>query len=467
MSEFNKYQSPFTWRYSSPEMREIWGETHKRFLWRKIWLSLAQAEMQFGLVNNSQVEELEQNLPHIDMGRALEIESEIHHDLMAELKVFAEQCPVASGIIHLGATSMDIEDNAEPIRQREALNLIQLRLFTLLDLFSEKIAQWADTPIMGFTHLQPAEPTSLGYRFANYAQNLWMDWSAISSIQIKGKGFTGAVGTSASYSELIGSENLEIFENQLSNLLKLPFFAITNQVYPRKQDYSLLCALSSIGASLYKFAFDLRFLQTPSIGEMSEFFAEKQIGSSAMPFKRNPIQAEKIDSLARILAEMPTIAWQNDAHSYLERTLDDSANRRMLIPEAFLICDEILLTAIKVLKKLVIDKNRIEYNLKQFSPFAGTERLLMALVKAGANRQEMHALLREHALQAWKAIQLGAANPLINQIAGDPTLNKFIAPEQIQNLMSTQDYLGDAPERARKFAKMIKKDLTASNVPHI
>jgi adenylosuccinate lyase len=461
MTDFNQYQSPFSWRYSSAEMRSLWGETHKRFLWRKMWLSLAKAEMEFDLVLPAQVEELERNLANIDMDRALQIEAEIHHDLMAELRVFAEQCPTAAGIIHLGATSMDVEDNADALRQKEAQELLLIKLSSLLTLFAEKIIEWKDIPIIAYTHLQPAEPTTLGYRFAVYAQDLWTDWLTLSSFLIKGKGFTGAVGSSASYSELIGKDNLAFFNKHLSDYLGLPFFPITTQVYPRKQDYLLLCALSSIGASLYKFAFDLRFLQTPSIGELSEHFAEKQVGSSAMPFKKNPIQAEKINSLSRILSEMPSIAWQNEANSYLERTLDDSANRRLLIPEAFLICDEILLTATKVLKKLQVDKKRIEYNLNQFAPFAGTERLMMALVKLGANRQEMHSHLREHALQAWKTMQYGSPNPLIQLILDDPFIQNLLSPEKIHEMMKIEDYLGDVSKRAQNFAAMILEGLAA------
>jgi len=330
MPDFDNYQFPFSWRYASQEMRQIWSESNKRLLWRKIWVALAETQLEFGLVTPLQVAELRQFFNRLNIPRSFHIENEIHHDLMAELKTFAEQCPTAGGIIQLGATSTDIEDNPDVLRIHQALTLIITKLSKLLALFSEKISEWADIPIIAFTHLQPAEPSTLGYRFAFYAQDLISDLQELRRLQaqLKGKGFKGAVGTGAAYADLVGKHNLDLFENQISQRLGLPFFTITNQTYPRKQDFMVTSALAGLGVSLYKFAFDLRLLQSPTIGELSEPFSQHQVGSSAMPFKRNPVQAEKIDSLARLLSTMPQVAWQNAAHSLLERTLDDSANRR-------------------------------------------------------------------------------------------------------------------------------------------
>ena len=337
MDSFENYLSPFSWRYASPEMRALWSEIHKRQLWRKIWLTLATVQSQYGLVTADQLRELELNLNHIDMDSALKLEAEIHHDLMAELKTFASQCPQGGGILHLGATSMDIEDNADALRIRAALDLILKSLSRLLFTLASQIEKYADLPVMAYTHLQPAEPTTLGYRFSVYAQDLLEDWQHLSEIRshIRGKGFKGAVGTGAAFADLIGLDNLADFEETISHELDLPFYSISSQTYPRKQDYDVLSALAGLGASLYKFALDIRVLQSPSIGEVSEPFATNQVGSSAMPFKRNPINAEKIDSLARQLAVLPQVAWQNFANSILERTLDDSANRRSILPEAF------------------------------------------------------------------------------------------------------------------------------------
>ena len=307
--DYETYLSPYTWRYGSQAMRQVWSEVYKRKLWRKLWVTLAEVQCDFGLVSSDQVADLRVHMGMIDVTRALEIEREIHHDLMAELKVFAEQSLLGGGILHLGATSTDIEDNADVLRQRESLDLLLGGLRDVLTLLLQHIDTWAELPLIAFTHLQPAEPTTLGYRLAGYAQDLLIDWQLlrVTRHDLHGKGFKGAVGTGASYAELIGVESLGKFENRLSELLELPFFPVTTQVYPRKQDYALLCQLAGLGASLHKFAFDLRFLQSSPIGELGEPFGKQQVGSSAMPFKRNPINAEKIDSLARLLAQMPRI----------------------------------------------------------------------------------------------------------------------------------------------------------------
>ncbi|HEX9090387.1 MAG TPA: lyase family protein, partial [Anaerolineales bacterium] len=288
--DYDTYLSPYTWRYGSQDMRCIWSEVYKRKLWRRIWVSLAEVQAGFGLVSIEQLTDLRQHMNLVDMPRALEIEAEIHHDLMAELKVFAEQCIIGGGILHLGATSTDIEDNADVLRERESLDLLLKSLKELLLLFADNIETWAELAIIGFTHLQPAEPTTLGYRLAIYAQDLLMDWHNLQSTRndLCGKGFKGAVGTSASYAELLGTDRLDKFEHLLSEQLVLPFFPVTTQVSPRKQDYLLLSHLAGVGASLYKFAFDLRFLQSSPIGELGEPFGKQQVGSSAMPFKRNP-----------------------------------------------------------------------------------------------------------------------------------------------------------------------------------
>jgi len=461
MPEYNNYQSPFTWRYASPEMRALWSEEHKRLLWRQIWVALAKAQSEFGLVTTDQLADLEAHVAEIDVTRALEIESEIHHDLMAELKTFAEQCPLGGGILHLGATSMDVEDNADVLRLREALNLVLGRLKELLLVFAQKIESTAELPVMAFTHIQPAEPTTLGYRLASYAQDLLEDWIHSTAIyaNLRGKGFKGAVGTAAAYGDLIGVEQLEIFEARLSQLLNLPFYPIATQTYPRKQDFEIVSALAGLGGSLYKLAFDLRLLQSPPIGEISEPFGKKQVGSSAMPFKRNPINAEKIDSLARALSVMPQIAWGNAAHSLLERTLDDSANRRTMLPEAFLIVDELLKTALRIIDGLNIHEASIQKNLDAYAPFAATERIMMAAVKTGADRQDMHERLREHALAAWQDVQMGLPNPLKQRIKQDDSISKMLSEEEIEKLFDVSSYVGSAPQRARDLASRIRNML--------
>jgi len=462
--DYRTYLSPFTWRYGSAEMRFLWSEAHKRLLWRKIWVALAQAEADFHLVTPEQVQSLQAHSQDINVERALEIEAEIHHDLMAELKAFAEQAPDAGRILHLGATSADIEDNADVLRTRAALDLTLERLSGLLLDCCAQIERLANMPIMAFTHLQPAEPSTLGYRLAVYAQDLYLDWQRLTELRggLRAKGMRGAVGTGASYAELLGADQLPAFERRVSDLLGLSFFTVVTQVYPRKQDYQVVSGLAGLGASLYKFAFDLRFLQSPPVGELSEPFGKLQVGSSAMPFKRNPINSEKIDSLARQLALLPRLAWDNAAHSLLERTLDDSANRRTLLPEAFLIADELLLTARRIFTGLVIDEAAIQRNLEAYGPFAGIERALMRLVMAGADRQEMHESLRGHALTAWERLRKGEANPLIEIIAADEQLLKYLPAVELRRLMDIARYVGDAPQRALQLAQEIQTTIVAS-----
>jgi adenylosuccinate lyase len=444
-------------------MRQIWSEVNKRKLWRKLWVTLAEVQADFGLVNADQVADLRLQMGMVDIPRALEIEAEIHHDLMSELKVFAEQCQLGGGILHLGATSMDIEDNADVLRQRESLDLVLGGLRDVLMLLAHDIDTWADLPLIAFTHLQPAEPSTLGYRLAGYAQDLLMDWQTLQATrqELRGKGFKGAVGTGASYAELIGTDNLGEFENRLSAYLDLPFFPVATQVYPRKQDYMLLSHLAGLGASLHKFALDLRLLQSSPIGELGEPFGKQQVGSSAMPFKRNPVQAEKIDSLARLLAQLPRTAWDNAANSLLERTLDDSANRRTVIPEAFLISDELLLTTKRILSGLQVNEDAIKRNLEAYAPFAAVERVLMALGKAGADRQVMHEYLREHSLTAWVEVQSGKPNLLADLISHDPEITHYLPADELCQLMDVSHYLGDAPQRARQMAGTIRDALAS------
>jgi adenylosuccinate lyase len=463
MTNFELYQSPYTWRYGTDEMRQIWSEANKRRLWRKLWLALAETQANYGLVNQNQIDDLAAHSQDIDIPRALEIEAEVQHDLMAELKTFAEQCPLGGGSLHLGATSMDIEDNADALRLKQSMRLILDKTRQLLTVWVEKIEEWADFPILAFTHIQPAEPSTLGYRFATYAQDLLDDWLILGQIHAatKGKGFKGAVGTSSAYIDLIGEDHYQAFETSLSEKLGLPFFTVTNQTYPRKQEYTILSALAGLGSSLSKFAFDLRILQSPMFGELSEPFGNKQVGSSAMPFKRNPVQSEKINSLARLLAQFPRTAWDNASNSLLERTLDDSANRRSVLPEAFLIADELLKGAIRIVSEIRVDKSAIQHNLDTYSPFSATERVLMAVAKAGANRQDMHERLRTHSLAAWKTIQTGLANPLIESIAQDPAFQFYVAEDEIRRLMHDDRHIGNAPEKARELANLIKHNIQA------
>lgn len=452
---------PFASRYGSDEMRALWSDEHKRRTWRRIWVALAEAQAEAGLVRPEQVADLRRHAERLNTKRSIEIEKEIGHDVMAEVRAFAEQCPVGGGVIHWGATSADITDNADVLRLRDALGLLRGRLGELLLAFAEQITAHRALACMAYTHLQPAEPTTLGYRLAVYAQDLLGHWRTLGALELKGKGLKGAVGTQASYHELLAGTGRtpEDLEAQVMHRLGLTAFPVTTQTYPRIQDYQTLTALAGLAASLHKFAFDLRVLQSTGFGELAEPFGEKQVGSSAMPFKRNPVNAEKICSLARYVAALPQAAWENAADSLLERTLDDSANRRIFLPEVCLALDEMLMTALKIVRGLKVNAAACAANLAKYGPFAATERVLMALVRAGADRQHMHEKLREHSLRAWEAVAKGRANPLAHNLAADTELLRYLQPARLAELMKAEDYVGTAAEQAAALAEEIRQAL--------
>lgn len=464
MTNPDPYVSPFTWRYGTPEMRHIWSEVEARRLYRRIWTAMARVQSRYGLVTPEQADDLAAHADDVDFQRALEIEREIHHDVMSEIRTFAEQCPVGGGIIHLGATSMDVRDNATALQVRDALDLVLEKLDALLLAFADQIETWASTPCIGFTHIQPAEPTTIGYRLAFYAQDILTDRADLTRVRAewRGKGFKGAVGTSASYKLLLeGRTTPAQFEAEVMAELDLPAWPIANQTYPRRQDWAVLTALSGLGSTLYRFAFDLRVLQNPAIGEWAEPFGSKQVGSSAMPFKRNPINSEKVNSLARYLAQLPRVAWDDAAHSLLERTLDDSANRRVILPNAFLTADELLRVVTRLVRDLRINEAAVERTLATYGPFAGIEPLLMHLVTAGASRQAMHEVLRDVAMQAWAHVEAGQSNPLEDMLTQDQRLLAHLTDDAIRTAIDARDYIGDAPERAKSLATRIRKTLTS------
>jgi adenylosuccinate lyase len=452
--------SPFTWRYGSSDMRQIWSETHKRQLMRQVWLALAAAQNKAGLVSDAQLADLAAHVDDVDIARAQAIEQETRHDVMAEIRTYAEQCPLGGGIIHWGATSADITDNVDVLRLREAAVLLRDRLSVLLESLAEKIEETADLPTMAHTHIQPADPTTLGYRFAVYAQDLLEDFQQLQSLisNLRGKGLKGAVGTQAGYAELLRGASMtpQEMEAVAMRQLNLPYFPIATQTYSRQQDLRIQQTLAGIAASLHKFALDFRVLQSPPFGEWAEPFAKKQVGSSAMPFKRNPINAENICSLARYVAGLPAVAWDNASQAILERSLDDSANRRIFQAEGFLATDEILRRAHRLVTEMVIDEEAIARNMATYGPFAATERVLMALVASGGSRQEGHEWIREASLQAWAALRRGEANPLADLLAADERIRQFLEPDRVRELMEARGHTGTAVSRARSMAQTVR-----------
>lgn len=455
--DFKNYNSAFSFRYGTPEMREIFSEANKYRLWRRIWVEMARLQSEQGLVSREEVKDLEDNQEHIDIERIYEIEKETGHDLVAGIREFAEKAKVGGGKIHFGATSMDVVDNADSIRAIEALKIIEEKLVKLLKEFAEKIEKYPDLPCMAYTHLQPAEPTTLGYRFAMYAQDfVWdLEYLRLVNSRLKTKGFKGAVGTQASYKKLMGDKVGE-FENQMMEKLGLEAALIAGQTTPRKMDYFITTVLSSIAQSLYKFAFDLRVLQSPNFGELSEPFGKTQVGSSAMPFKRNPVKSENICSLAKLVLSLSDNAAQNASLSLLERTIDDSGNRRVYMPEMFLGVDEMLKSTEKIVSGLIVNEAKIQENLERYAPFSATEEVIIEAVKNGADRQEMHEILRDISMEAWSLVSVGEENPMMDLLLRREEVLKYIDKERLEKIIDPENHLGTAPGRARQLLALLK-----------
>jgi adenylosuccinate lyase len=455
------YASPFSWRYGRPELRALFSERKRRLLWRAVWIALAESQLRSGLVTQAELDDLRAHGEDIDLAAALAIEHEIGHDLMAEIRVYASQATIGGGKLHLGATSMDIEDTVETFRLHAGTRAILSSLDALLGAFAAQIEKYADLVCMGYTHLQPAEPTTLGYRLAVYAQDLLIDRAslAFALTQLTAKGIRGAVGTSASYTRLLEGTGRTPGDQEADVLGHFALEArdVATQTYPRKLDYLLLAQLAGVGASLSKFAADVRIQSSPGFGEMFEPFGAKQVGSSAMPFKRNPVMSERIGSLARLLPAYADVAWQNAATNFLERTLDDSANRRTILPEAILCTDEIVRLAVRVIEGLRIDERRIAENLRTYGPFSGTEAVLMEAARAGADRQDAHEAIRENAMTAYAALGRGETNPLARLLADDDRIVSFVDPAEVRSQLDPTGHVGDAAVRARRLAKRIRE----------
>lgn len=458
-TDFTNYTSPFSWRYGSVPMRQIFSEEHKYKLWRKVWVELARAQNKLGLVSKEELEDLQKHQDEIDIERIWEIEKDTRHDVVAAIKEFAEIAKIGGGKIHLGATSMDITDNAETIRISQALSLVEKQLTTLIKIFGKKIATYFDFVCMGYTHLQPAEPTTLGYRFAIYAQDLLMDLELLQFIRknLKSKGFKGAVGTSASYVSLLDLDKVEQMEQRIMEELGVNPAEITNQTAPRKVEVWLGNLLSSIAQSLNKFAFDVRIMQSPMIGEWQEPFGKSQVGSSAMPFKKNPVVAEKICSLSRLVINLSRTAWDNASHMLLERTLDDSANRRIVIPEMFLATEEMLISATNIISDLTINNKQVTKNLTIYWPFSASEGVIIQAVKKGADRQKMHEELRQISMKAWEAIQEGRINPMEDLLSENAFIGQYLKPIEIIEILDAKNHIGNAAKKSLTIAEKIAK----------
>ena len=444
-------------------MRALFSEQTKRRMWRRLWLSLARAQSKAGLVSEEEVADLRRFVDAVDIDAAHKVEAEIGHDLMAELRVYASQAKLGGGKLHLGATSMDIEDNVEIARMKAAIagpDMLVANIRGLLSDLADKIEKYAALPCMAYTHLQAAEPSTFGFRMTLWAQDIESDLQGLLWLAnwLPAKGLRGAVGTSASYAALLrGTKTTpDDLEREVLSEFGLQAGAVSGQTYPRRIDFLVVSALAAFAASCAKLAFDFRILASSGFREVGEPFGRKQVGSSAMPHKRNPILCERIDSIARIVGANVNVVWQNAADNLLERTLDDSANRRTVIPESFLAADEICTLARKVITGMRVDERRIAHNLKTFGPFSATEAVLMAAAAKGADRQELHETMREAAMQAWETIERGEENPLKGIIANDKRITAYLDEGQIDALMDPVTHTGFAAQRAHDFAKRLR-----------
>jgi len=450
------YQEPLVSRYTSLEMQVLFSERYKFTHWRKCWVALAEAQHELGLnaVTAAMVAELKANVDNINFEVAAEKEREIRHDVMAHVYAYGQQCPLAEPIIHLGATSQFVVCNTDLLIQKRALLIIKKALLKVIANLADFCMRYKDLATLGFTHYQPAQPTTVGKRNTLYIQDLLMDLVYIEQLesQIKARGAKGTVGTQATFIELFNGDHQKVRELDRLVSQKIGFdqvFAVTGQTYPRKLDMKTAETLSGIGASAHKFAVDLRLLSNLKVQE--EPFESKQVGSSAMAYKRNPMRSERMTGLARKLMGLPANFAATSANQWFERTLDDSAIRRMDLAQAFLLTDAVLKLYINITNDMVVYPKQIEKHLREELPFMATEKILMACVERGKSRQEMHEVIREHSVAAGFAVKnKGASNNLLELLAQDNRIP--FDHHELDNLLGDyQQFTGRAAMQTTEF----------------
>lgn len=458
----NTYESPLTSRYASREMQALFSPDKKFRTWRKLWVALAESQMELGLdISQDQVDELKKNQDNINYDITQAREKEVRHDVMSHVYAYGIQCPKAAGIIHLGATSCFVGDNTDLIIDYEALDLIKKRLVKLISILSRFADQYKDLPTLGFTHFQPAQPTTVGKRACLWIQDFIFDLESLEDFlqRRRLRGVKGTTGTQASFLELFDGdyEKVKLLDKMVAKKMGYDdVFAVTGQTYSRKLDSQLVNILAGIAQSATKFSNDIRLLQ--HLKEIEEPFEKNQIGSSAMAYKRNPMRSERIASLARyIIADMINPA-MTVSGQWFERTLDDSANRRISVPEAFLATDAVLNLCANVSDGLVVYPKLIGQRLMKELPFMATENIMMDAVKKGGNRQELHEKIRLHSLAAARIVkEEGGENDLVDRIAGDPSFG--ISKEEILEILRPEQYTGCAPMQVREFLENIVKPI--------
>lgn len=449
----DSYQNPLITRYASPEMAGIFGPRHRARIWRELWIALADAERELGLdISQEAIDAMQAGIDEIDLERIAQIELELRHEVMAHIHAFGEVAPEARGVIHLGATSAFVMDNADLIQHREALVLIRRRILSLTAALREQALNHRDVATVGYTHLQPAQPTTVGKRIALWMQDLMLDLEALEFQlgRLRFRGAKGATGTEASFLTLFNGDGGKVDRLNQIIMEKMGFeetYGVSSQTYTRKVDASLLGTLSDIAQSVSKLANDVRLLQ--NFGVLQEPFGKAQVGSSAMPHKRNPMRSERINALARhviLLSLDPAIT---AATQWLERSLDDSANKRIAVPEAYLATDAVLLLAHNIAAGLAVYPEVAARRLQEQMPYLAAEPVLLHAANRGGDRQELHERIRRHVIAAAERVGRGEPNDVVERLAGDPAIG--VDREELERMLSPVAMVGRAPEQVDRF----------------
>ena len=448
------YPHPLIDRYASPEMAAVFSPRRKAETWRDLWIALAETQRELGVeIPAGAVEALREARDEIDLDRVAEIERELRHDVMAHVHHYGEVAEAAKGYIHLGATSAFVTDNADLLRHRRGLEIVRRRLLGAVSALADFAAEHRDVPALGYTHLQPAQPTTVGKRACLWIQDLLADLRDVERAldDLRLRGARGTTGTEASFLDLFegDGEKVDRLNRRLAERLGFPgVYDVVGQTYPRTVDRRCLSALAGVGASTARFGHDIRLLQ--GFGEMEEPFREKQIGSSAMPYKRNPMRSERICGLSRHLCTLETDAAWTASVQWLERSLDDSSNRRISLPESYLTADAVLQIVQNVASGLVVHEPVIRGRLDRYLPFLVTEKVLIAGVRAGGDRQDLHERIRRHAMEARRRMDEGASdNDFLDRVAGDPEIP--LERDRLEELVVPAELVGRAPEQVDRF----------------
>ena len=465
MSDHTSYENPLTGRYASKEMSYNWSPQKKHSTWRRLWLALAESEQALGLaITDDQIAAMRAHLDDIDFDAARAEEAKLRHDVMSHIHVFGAQCPEAKPIIHLGATSCFVTDNTELIQMRDGLKIIQSKLLKVISLLADFCDTYKDLPTLGFTHYQPAQLTTVGKRFGLYLQDFMFDLARVEAEidNIPFRGVKGTTGTQASFMELFNGDTEKVRTLDKMVSAKMGFtnpVYLSGQTYTRKVDYYVLTVLSGIAQTAHKMAGDIRLLA--NLKEVEEPFEKSQVGSSAMAYKRNPMRSERVCSLARYLMNLPANCAQTASVQWFERTLDDSANRRIVLPEAFLCCDVILSLLANIIDGIQVWPNVIAARVASELPFMATENIIMETVKAGGDRQELHEHIRVHSMEAARVVKAeGGQNDLLTRLAADPIF--AATADRFDEILNPAAFTGRASQQVEEYLAAAVRPLLAA-----